>query len=126
MKLRETCILEVLKQYQNFIKVALKQAPVHAKFLLSIEKLLLFELTETLSKIKPCTKSFLPSSVSTTETEVSQLASDVAEDSGEESVIKLKKEEPHFVFDNKLYVKEDFNKFKELVAKTLGKSKFIF
>lgn len=58
IQLRETCILEVLKQYQKFIYFVLESAPTQAEFLLSIEKMILYELTDNLLKVdvptSPC------------------------------------------------------------------------
>lgn len=49
--LRETCILEIIKQYQKFINFVLKSAPTQAEFLLSIEKLMVFELTDNILNV---------------------------------------------------------------------------
>lgn len=53
--IRETCLIEVLKQFQKFISFALKSAPAQAEFLLSVEKMMVFELTKKIAKsgLKP-------------------------------------------------------------------------
>lgn len=48
--IRETCLIEVLKQFQKFINFALKSAPAQAEFLLSVEKMMAFELTKNIAK----------------------------------------------------------------------------
>ncbi|XP_019771879.1 uncharacterized protein LOC109545555 [Dendroctonus ponderosae] len=54
VSIRETCLKEVIKQFQKFINFALRSAPAQAEFLLSVEKMMVFELTNkvTQSKIK--------------------------------------------------------------------------
>ncbi|CAH1126854.1 unnamed protein product [Ceutorhynchus assimilis] len=50
VSLREACLLEVIKQFQKFINFALRAAPTQAEFLLSVEKMLVFELTQNITK----------------------------------------------------------------------------
>ncbi|KAJ8977084.1 hypothetical protein NQ317_008427, partial [Molorchus minor] len=61
LNLRETCLLEILRQFQKFINFALKAAPTQAEFLLSVEKMMVFELADTILKtnfthLMPCDK----------------------------------------------------------------------
>ncbi|CAG9861982.1 unnamed protein product [Phyllotreta striolata] len=118
IKIREICMSEILKRYQSFVKIALKNAPAHAKFLLSIEKLLLFELTETLSRLKPCPE---PVRVIEPEEEPGEPATVVQpEVKSDKSVAKPEEDKP-YVFDSKLYVKENFRKFNEYLSKSMDK-----
>ncbi|XP_057651781.1 uncharacterized protein LOC130891197 [Diorhabda carinulata] len=124
VQLRETCVLEILRQYQKFINFALKSAPTQAEFLLSIEKLMLFELTDTLKKLKPqsslrerAEEVTLPWAEMSPSQEFETL--DVRfglevkdyHDCVHEFAIPKEKDEmvlPAFIFKDKLYVREDF------------------
>lgn len=48
--LREECILEILRQFQKFINFALRASPTQAEFLLSVEKMMLLELAQAVTK----------------------------------------------------------------------------
>ncbi|CAH0555918.1 unnamed protein product [Brassicogethes aeneus] len=52
VQLREKCIVEILAQFQKFINFALKASPTQAEFLLSLEKLMVFELAQSIEKTK--------------------------------------------------------------------------
>lgn len=45
LEIREQCVLEILRQFQKFINFALRASPTQAEFLLSVERMMLFELT---------------------------------------------------------------------------------
>lgn len=49
LEVREACILEILRQFQKFINFALRASPTQAEFLLSVEKMMLFELTTAIN-----------------------------------------------------------------------------
>ncbi|KAL1491541.1 hypothetical protein ABEB36_012123 [Hypothenemus hampei] len=51
VSIREKCLKEVIKHFQKFINFALKSAPTQAEFLLSIEKMMVFELTSQVTKM---------------------------------------------------------------------------
>ncbi|KAF5278480.1 hypothetical protein FQA39_LY05969 [Lamprigera yunnana] len=52
LRSREEFLKEVLIQFQKFINFALRSCPTQAEFLLDTEKLLLFQLTENIDKIR--------------------------------------------------------------------------
>ncbi|XP_018573237.1 uncharacterized protein LOC108912488 [Anoplophora glabripennis] len=122
VNLRETCLLEIIRQFQKFINFALRAAPTQAEFLLSIEKMMAFELTKTVlksnySRLRPCSE-ILPwkdqeKPINTPNVvgleiedyhnclkELTLLHSE--EGLGEEDYL------PAFNYKNKLYVREDF------------------
>ncbi|KAK4876241.1 hypothetical protein RN001_012663 [Aquatica leii] len=52
IQMREECLREILCQYQKFINFALRSCPTQAEFLLDVEKLMLFELTQNVARTK--------------------------------------------------------------------------
>ncbi|KAJ8946921.1 hypothetical protein NQ314_008720, partial [Rhamnusium bicolor] len=50
VNLRETCLLEIIRQFQKFINFALRASPTQAEFLLSVEKMMIFELADAVLK----------------------------------------------------------------------------
>lgn len=50
VSIRETCLKEVINQFQKFIDFALRAAPAQAEFLLSVEKMMVFELTNKVAQ----------------------------------------------------------------------------
>ncbi|XP_030761525.1 uncharacterized protein LOC115886491 [Sitophilus oryzae] len=121
INMREKCLLEIIRHFQKFINFALRSAPTQAEFLLSVEKMLVFELTDAVAKTdlrlpKP-DKMILPWFEPTVEEEtvssleindyhqcMNELNPSVAKGSvlGEHDVL------PSIYFKNKLYVREDF------------------
>ncbi|KAG5877083.1 hypothetical protein JTB14_011787 [Gonioctena quinquepunctata] len=120
VQLRETCILEIIRQFQKFINFALRSAPTQAEFLLSIEKMMVFELTDALLKsavdtLEPCgetlswmtPKKYLESTDTIPGLEVDDGHNCFRElppipKEGEDQFL------PAFHYKNKLYVREDF------------------
>lgn len=119
-QIREQCIVEVLKQFQKFINFALRATPTQAEFLLSVEKMMLFELAQSISGDNKC----IPASI--LPWNLSQSSSSVATD--EQSSIFVKDHHdcynetdyssevsllsndvlPAMTYNKNLYVREDF------------------
>lgn len=116
IELREACILSIIAQFQKFINFALKAAPTQAEFLLSVEKMMVFELTHAIFKSdikvpEPCEgnmrwmspKEFIrgetPSSL-----EIEDYHNCFHEiiPQGENDFL------PSFYYKDKLYIREDF------------------
>ncbi|CAH1966680.1 unnamed protein product [Acanthoscelides obtectus] len=119
--LRETCILEIIKQFQKFINFALRAAPTQAEFLLSVEKMMVFELVDAMLKSKLCTtqppcytlqpwmtperylsEADIPGlSIEDFHDCLNELPSPRKPNEGEDSL-------PSFTYKDRLYVREDF------------------
>ncbi|KAJ8920277.1 hypothetical protein NQ315_011938 [Exocentrus adspersus] len=116
--LREACILEIIKQFQKFINFALRAAPTQAEFLLSVEKMMVFELTNTIMKsdydhLKPC-EEILPWQPTIKPTAVSAGQGLIIPDH-HDCLNQLNEEStgasdvlPAFTFRDRLYVRQDF------------------
>lgn len=112
--LRETCILEIIKQYQKFINFVLKSAPTQAEFLLSIEKLMVFELTDNIlntpeKTITQCetTLNWKPSS------EVKKSSTNLELKDGHNCMNEIPLPSPDdilpgFKYKDKLYIRQEF------------------
>lgn len=136
LNLREVCYLEVIKQYQKFINFALRSAPTQAQFLLSIQKLMSFELSEILPKEKAPVQMRLPRLCDTilpwphnepnpSPKTVSGLELTDYHDCFNELAMPKKEGEtelPAFCFKNKLYVREDF---RNLISQGISKPLFL-
>lgn len=119
-QIREQCVIEVLKQFQKFINFALKSTPTQAEFLLNVEKIMLFELTQTLSGGNECIPpSILPwnlsqSSSSASSTKQSSISvkdhHDCFNETDYSSEISLLSNDvlPAMTYNKNLYVREDF------------------
>lgn len=112
--LRETCILEILKQFQKFINFVLKSAPTQAEFLLSVEKLMVFELTNNILKsnvnVQPCevtlkwkepTQPLKQDTPNLTLSDGHNCMNEVPLPSPDDML-------PSFTYKDKLYVREEF------------------
>ncbi|XP_072380121.1 uncharacterized protein [Diabrotica undecimpunctata] len=119
VQLRETCVLEILKQYQKFISFALRAAPTQAEFLLCIDKLMVFELTDSQSKLKRISsedlrlRGVLPWPQMTPSYETIEEDPRITEDHHPFMTTSMLKEKedmvlPVFGFQNNLYIREDF------------------
>nr|XP_023011492.1 uncharacterized protein LOC111501809 [Leptinotarsa decemlineata] len=118
VQLRETCILGVIKQFQKFINFALRSAPTQAEFLLSIEKMLVFELTDAILKadvptLEPCERFVSwKTPTNTDKVETADLEIKDYHNCFKELPPVLKEDDdrflPAFTFRDKLYVREDF------------------
>ncbi|CAG9861983.1 unnamed protein product [Phyllotreta striolata] len=120
---RERCYKEILKQYQKFINYALKACPTQAQFLLSLERLMSFELAEILPQEKNPNYHGMPRLCDTIlpwvhagqegkrRRNVAGLELDDHHDCFNELAIPKvpgETEFPSFYYKNKLYVREDF------------------
>lgn len=111
--LRETCILEIIKQYQKFINFVLRSAPTQAEFMLSIEKMMIFELTdhllnsdihtycETMLKWKSPTER-ISNKIRSIELKDGHDCMHVIPPPNPDTVL------PAFTYKDKLYIREDF------------------
>ncbi|XP_050499125.1 uncharacterized protein LOC126879855 isoform X2 [Diabrotica virgifera virgifera] len=120
LQLRETCVLEILKQYQKFISFALRAAPTQAEFLLCIEKLMAFELTESQSKLKRISsedsrlRGILPWPQTTPSYETIEENPQIVVEGHHPSIVTSTSKEnkdmvlPVFGFQNNFYAREDF------------------
>ncbi|XP_050304906.1 uncharacterized protein LOC126742308 [Anthonomus grandis grandis] len=123
VNIREICLLEVIKQFQKFINFAFKSAPTQAEFLLSVEKMMVFELAKEVSttpvpKVKE--SAIVPwlhdgtSAQSVSSAEVSSLDIKDNHDCLNElnPPLKLQLDEsdalPAIYFKKKTYIREDF------------------
>lgn len=122
VNLREACLLEIIRQFQKFINFALRAAPTQAEFLLSIEKMMAFELTNTVLKsnyshLKPCNE-ILPWK---SEEKPLEAPKDVGLEikdhhncfkeltpNRQEEIPGVPAHLPAFTYKNRLYVREDF------------------
>lgn len=121
LSLREEFLLEIIRQFQKFINFALRATPTQAEFLLSVEKMMLYELTATIERFnrkkvqEECHDYLLPwksdSQISLVNTADSLRAPDhhncksqLSEPLSNTSKNLL----PSFYYNNKLYVREDF------------------
>lgn len=121
VNLREACLLEIIRHFQKFINFALRAAPTQAEFLLSIEKMMAFELTNTAlkskySRLKHCTE-FLPWKDEKKSLDASKDAGLEIQDHHNcfkeltpthEEGAGVPVDLPAFNYKNKLYVREDF------------------
>lgn len=114
VNLREQCILEILKQFQKFVYFALRAVPTQAEFLLSIEKLMIFELTDHLLKIEqvssPCetTLKWTEPRHKSKEQAASLELQDGHNCMKEIHVASPDDILPSFVFRDKLYIRQEF------------------
>lgn len=118
LHLREECLRELVKQYQKLIYFALRSAPTQAEFLLSVEQLLLFDLSETikLSKekfLKPC-EEILPLNKEVDEEKTDVDENDLIVKDGHNCFdeVSVKETEENFIpavdYNKHMYVREDF------------------
>lgn len=113
--LREKCILEIIKQYQKFINFVLKSAPTQAEFLLSIEKMMVFELTDSILKSD---MKFVPHCDNTLKwkapsKEIKKKVPSMELKDGHNCTNIVHKASPDdvlasFIYKDKLYVREEF------------------
>ncbi|XP_018333092.1 uncharacterized protein LOC112904709 [Agrilus planipennis] len=117
LDLREEYLREIIQQYQKFINFALKSSPTQAEFLLSLEKMLLFELTKQVVKQSPkLIEEFQPwkedseiisargSKRNLVETDYHGCFKELEPPGDDREVDDL----PHFYYNKNLYVREDF------------------
>ncbi|XP_076266129.1 uncharacterized protein LOC143199892 [Rhynchophorus ferrugineus] len=117
--LRERCLLEITRQFQKFVNFALRASPTQAEFLLSVEKMLVYELTDTVAKtdvsrLKPPQKMLSWIEPKAVEKDPSSLEikdyhrclSEITPPPPEE--MGPKDDLPAVYFKNKLYIREDF------------------
>nr|CAH7731723.1 unnamed protein product [Callosobruchus chinensis] len=121
VSLRERCILEIIKQFQKFINFALRAAPTQAEFLLSVEKMMVFELVDAMMKSKACAMQQPPDDIQPwltperylSEAEIPGLVLEDFHDCMNELSPPKKTHEgedflPAFKYKNRTYVREDF------------------
>lgn len=113
-------MVEVLRQFQKFINFALRATPTQAEFLLNVEKMMLFELTQSISGDNKCIPpSILPwnlsqSSSSTSSTKQSSIIvkdhHDCFNETDYSSEVSLLSNDvlPAMTYNKNLYVREDF------------------
>ncbi|KAL3268744.1 hypothetical protein HHI36_007846 [Cryptolaemus montrouzieri] len=116
VELREKALLEVIKEFQKFINFALKSVPKQAEYLLCAEKLMVFDLTEALSKVgnDDHDRNYLwdRTPQDTPSTQVSLKAKDghecLKEPEISESELSVDQFLPGFYYNDQLFVREDF------------------
>lgn len=122
LEVREQCVLEILRQFQKFINFALRASPTQAEFLLSVEQMMLFELTSAVLEAEPKkTASVLsvlvpwktPSSASSVTQMPSLTVQDHhdcfnATDNLSEHTLTSKDALPALYYNTNMYVREDF------------------
>ncbi|XP_044272256.1 uncharacterized protein LOC123016092 isoform X2 [Tribolium madens] len=116
VKVRERCLIEILRQFQKFINYALKATPTQGEFLLNINKLIKFELDDY------CLPQEIKEEQSKKTPQVIEVSSSLGEETDDytkqiEQFIKEQNSEdnfeesdvlPAFYFNNKVYIREDF------------------
>lgn len=112
---RERCLEEILKQFQKFVYFALKAAPKQGEFLLNIEKLLLYELAETVSNLNKKSIGIpivLPTRLPPEEEQLTPQGLSLPEDHNCLNEFDPPEEPSEelfsVIFNDKLYVREDF------------------
>lgn len=117
LSLREEFLLEIIRQFQKFINFALRATPTQAEFLLSVEKMMLFELTATLERFTSKSLEFdghilswkSDSNLSKTVTSLQAPDYHKCHSQTSEPISDPSREIlPAFYYNNKLYVREDF------------------
>lgn len=118
LHVREACLRELIRQYQKFINFALRSVPTQAEFLLSLEQLLLYELTETINMkkdkfSKPCADIQTWGNEELSEPEIPEgLEANDGHNCLEEISLEDEKSEkdflPAFNYKENVYLREDF------------------
>lgn len=123
LQVREECVVEILRQFQKFINFALRSSPTQAEFLLSVEKMMVYELTDALAipqakkKKYTCISTMPPrycscSELSKTSTKASLTIKDhhSCYNETESSVHSLRSDDvlPTLFYNQHMYVREDF------------------
>lgn len=143
LKLREEFVLEIIRQYQKFIYFALKATPTQAEFLLSIEKMMMFELTQKLISTDPtgkvkCYPTFInwksdnTSLASSKTSEKSSLKGDmyhscldVNSPPSSSSNLSSSNALPAIFYHDRMYVREDFRNMLSQ-GKTISQSNILW
>lgn len=121
--LREEFLMEILRQFQKFINFALRATPTQGEFLLSVEKMMLFELTKTIENfdkkesqefdgyILPWKSISSDGSVKKSSLEAHdfhECVNELSPPESSKSSVTSNDFLPAFYYNNKMYVREDF------------------